>query len=632
MLKRLPIRLLIPWAIFLVLGIQLHESAYGQVVFKQPPPGSIYREYTRTMGGNTDWRVTDPNVNQTKWPEAGTFLPNPVLTLSVDDLDGATRAEAIFVIWGGHLGTYGKQVSFNGNPWIDLTPLNESNGIPSGNNGVMYMNEICEGVDVPLTDLKVGDNTFQGTNAGQVFDPNGWGQFGWFAVVLRIYYGPSKPHPTGYITSPTSGSSFGENPTITASVSGSVDRVDFLAFYDGYDTDGDGIYQEYHSDYHIHQDDPSVVMRNHVGTATSAPFQATWNTQWIPDQPAGGIKFIARIHDNTGMWFVTDEVTGLTLSRPNSSVKLYKATNVPQDYWVKQYQESNSSSFTIPDGDDLSKATDAIFLIRSWNGANGGSSAPNTDLTVKVDAWTAPPFGNSYYYSFDAISIGTQELTHGSNSVTAYCNSVGHGLEVLWPGPAVMVRYGVADSNQLPTITQQPANQTVSVGESATFTVAATSITALSYQWEKNQVAIEGATLATYTTPATTMADSGAAYRCIVTNLGGSTASNSAVLTVESATSVQPAGGAPSQYFLAQNYPNPFNPTTMIRFGLPQGGFVTLKVVNLLGQEVQTLVTGYMPAGVHVVQFVADELPTGMYLYRIQSGSYTETRKLVVLK
>src|SRR5664280_2373799 len=63
---------------------------------------------------------------------------------------------------------------------------------------------------------------------------------------------------------------------------------------------GDGIYQEYHSDYHVHQDDGSVVMRNHVGTANGTPFQVPWNTQWIPDQAPGGIKLIARIRDNNG--------------------------------------------------------------------------------------------------------------------------------------------------------------------------------------------------------------------------------------------------------------------------------------------------------------------------------------------
>ena len=61
------------------------------------------------------WRVTDPNVNTTTYPAAADFLPNPEIPLTVDDLDGAIRAEATMIIWGGHISTYGKYVCFNGN-------------------------------------------------------------------------------------------------------------------------------------------------------------------------------------------------------------------------------------------------------------------------------------------------------------------------------------------------------------------------------------------------------------------------------------------------------------------------------------------------------------------------------------
>ncbi|HTY01694.1 MAG TPA: immunoglobulin domain-containing protein [Bacteroidota bacterium] len=533
---RLPARILLFASGIVTLLVLLGNGMSGQVVYKQPPPGSIYREYYQTMGGLSDWRVTDPNIDLGRWPDAKPFVPNPILHLTVDDLSGAVRAEAVFTMWGGHLGTFGKKVRFNGpsHSWIDIQPLDQSNGIPSGHDGTMYMSEPMEGVDVPLTDLQVGDNTFEGTNTGQIMNPStGWGQFGWFAVILRVYYGPDKSHPTGTISSPSAGSSFEENPTIIANVSSGVDRVDFLAYYDGYCTDGDGIYQEYHSDYHIHQDEGSVVMRNHVGTATSAPFQTTWNTQWIPDQASGGIKLIARIRDNSGMWFVTDEVTGLTLSRPNSSVKLYKAANVPEDYWVKQYQESASNTFTIPAGDDLSKATDAIFIVRSWNGANGGATSPADHFSLRVNAWTAPTFGNDHYYSFDVFSLSPSELLSGTNQVTAFCDSYVHGVEICWPGPAVMVRYGAAASNQAPSITQQPSDQTVGVGETATFSVSATGSPAPTFQWQKNNVDITvNGNSATYTTPAVTKADSGAGYRCVVSNSQGNATSNTAILHV----------------------------------------------------------------------------------------------------
>jgi hypothetical protein len=86
-----------------------------------------------------------------------------------------------------------------------------------------------------------------------------------------------------------------------------------------------------------------------------------------------------------------------------------------------------------------------------------------------------------------------------------------------------------------PTITTQPANQTVTAGQTATFSVAATGTAPLSYQWQKNGANISGATLASYTTPATTTSDSGSTFKVVVTNSAGTATSNAAMLTVNPA-------------------------------------------------------------------------------------------------
>ena len=89
---------------------------------------------------------------------------------------------------------------------------------------------------------------------------------------------------------------------------------------------------------------------------------------------------------------------------------------------------------------------------------------------------------------------------------------------------------------------------------------------------------------------------------------------------------------SPSMFQLHQNYPNPFNPSTMISFSLPRSGDVSLKIFNLLGEEVATLVSGQMDAGIHTVQWDATGQPSGVYFYRLHSGDYEETRKLVLLR
>lgn len=85
-------------------------------------------------------------------------------------------------------------------------------------------------------------------------------------------------------------------------------------------------------------------------------------------------------------------------------------------------------------------------------------------------------------------------------------------------------------------------------------------------------------------------------------------------------------------FVLFQNYPNPFNPSTKISWQLPVGGQVTLKVYDVLGNEVATLVDEYKPAGSYEVEFNASGINSGVYFYKLQAGSYTETKKLVLLK
>jgi hypothetical protein len=88
----------------------------------------------------------------------------------------------------------------------------------------------------------------------------------------------------------------------------------------------------------------------------------------------------------------------------------------------------------------------------------------------------------------------------------------------------------------------------------------------------------------------------------------------------------------PISFSLAQNFPNPFNPTTTIQFSLPKSGDVTLKIYNLLGEEVKTLVDEYKEIGNHSVQFNANNFASGMYLYRLQAGSFVETKKMILIR
>ncbi|MDD8018057.1 MAG: T9SS type A sorting domain-containing protein [Bacteroidota bacterium] len=88
----------------------------------------------------------------------------------------------------------------------------------------------------------------------------------------------------------------------------------------------------------------------------------------------------------------------------------------------------------------------------------------------------------------------------------------------------------------------------------------------------------------------------------------------------------------PSHSVLDQNFPNPFNPTTVIRYELPLNNYVTLKIFDVLGQEIATLVNEKKEAGSYSVQWDASDLPSGIYFYCLQTASFSETKKLLLLK
>ena len=93
----------------------------------------------------------------------------------------------------------------------------------------------------------------------------------------------------------------------------------------------------------------------------------------------------------------------------------------------------------------------------------------------------------------------------------------------------------------------------------------------------------------------------------------------------------------PTEFLLGQNYPNPFNPTTKIKFSIPDVGtsfmkFIELKVYDVLGNEVATLVNEEKPSGVYQVTFDASGLTSGIYLYRMQAGSFNQVNKMILIK
>lgn len=103
-------------------------------------------------------------------------------------------------------------------------------------------------------------------------------------------------------------------------------------------------------------------------------------------------------------------------------------------------------------------------------------------------------------------------------------------------------------------------------------------------------------------------------------------------LTQTNFASVDQNNKNPIKFELSQNYPNPFNPVTNISFSIPEDSFVTLKIYNMLGNEVATILNKDMESGEHLVKFNASSLSSGIYFYMLKADNNVATKKLVLLK
>ncbi|NKB72734.1 MAG: T9SS type A sorting domain-containing protein [Candidatus Latescibacteria bacterium] len=386
----------------------------------QPEPGDIFREYLwlAPAGRQT---ILDPN----SWRG---FPENPVNHLVLDDLAGALRVEMYLELWGGHPGTTNKRVRFNDGEWIQIP---EPAGIPgTAGRGELaaecYQYYSYTTVPIPLATLQQGENSFQFNTDGQVCFDFGWGQWIAYGVVLRVYYGAGKEHPNGHLTHPLAGTAVGDTVHLEAHVETGgrpVEQVDFIGRYEDFDYEGNGQYRQWHYTYRLGK------IQNHLGSATAPPYSATWTTQWVPDQDEP-VELALRLRDDSGLYYMAPETVQVQLQRQGRSTRLYKPYDIPGN-WQSRSHKRHACKVYI--GDDLSLARGARLVLASWNGRHGVVGLNEEILASGV--------GQDHRYGLDAIDVPLELLRFGLNRPYSESGTEEHGIEVMWPGIALLVQY-----------------------------------------------------------------------------------------------------------------------------------------------------------------------------------------------
>jgi hypothetical protein len=397
------------------------------VVYAEPEPGDIFREYLwkGPFGNASGWqRVTDPEARHSG---AQAFLPNRVNHIEIDDFAGVLRAEIYIELWGGHAGTSNKRVRVNGNDWIEIRvppAIPGEAGVNSCPEGYQYFT--YPSVPIPLDQLHPGDNTFEFTSGPQTCFDFGWGQWGVYGVTFRLFYDDTKAHADGRIASPPPHTVFGDSLELRlTSTDPSIAQVDFIGRYRDFDFEGNGVYHQWHYNYRYGK------ITRHLGTINEAPFALTWRTDWIPDQDRP-LQIVARIRNTDGLYYMTDVVDDLILTRPDRSVVLYEPYDVPGRWQTRSGNARQDNQVFIPH--DLHRAAAAQLILATWSGGHADSIGINDRQVVRRVGWT-------HDYSFDEIPAPLELLRVGTNDLFTAAGTSHHGIEVLWPGIALKVQY-----------------------------------------------------------------------------------------------------------------------------------------------------------------------------------------------
>ncbi len=368
-----------------------------------------------------------------KRPEA---LSNGFTLIHVpEDLFGLQAAQLYLEVWGGHPGTAKKRFIVNGKQIYLL-----------GDYGTEEKN--CT-YSYPVIPLKVqhlvnGRNAFQfACDRGNTF----WGHFIIDEAAVRCYLKPDHPDLEknnlqdfeARVLLQTQDSILSDRVKISLSYpeqyEESIISVEYFGRYDGFDDNGNKL----DNDWHGYTHDREYV--NHIGQVTSGPYKLTWDTSMIPNQ-AEPMAIKALVHLKGGFHYWTDVLDGLVFPAYRNNVELYKCSVLPKPFWSRASKPATATINLLRNPAD---AESARLMVRIWD---GGEGTVKEHFKINGHPYTITSGRANHDLVFTNVEVNVKHLKAGENTFTLLSDTEHHGIEVLLPGPCLILRYG--KSVQLP--------------------------------------------------------------------------------------------------------------------------------------------------------------------------------------
>lgn len=397
--------------------------------------GEFYRQYWAEWDENISNCRTRLRVNDTELSLHKTFgkrseaKANGLMLVSInEDLFNLKAAQLYLEMWGGHPGSSGKRFLPNGKQVYNVPEV----GTASGNCTYNY----------PVIPLKV-HHLVTGVNAFQFACDRGssfWGHFIIDNAAVRCFLKPDHPdlaqaglkefsanvklpNPRNVLQDTTEVSIF-----YSKIFEQSIVSVDYFGRYLGFDDDGDG------SDNDWHGFTQKKQYQNHIGSASKPPFAVKWNTSVVPSQP-GPMAICAVVRLKGGFHYVTDTLDDLTFPANRSPVEMYKCSTMPTPFWSRDSKE-NKAVIELPK--DISSIQRARLMIKIWDGGEGKVTEP-----FKINGHPYPITSRRAVHDvvFTIADVNPEHLKPGKNQISLLSDTEHHGIEVLLPGPVLIVRY-----------------------------------------------------------------------------------------------------------------------------------------------------------------------------------------------